>query len=190
MREQRKLDSSWAGTYSSLCVFQGDKRQVIKAKNSGYLLEEFIYGDMSIGTAAPIISRDAYDCVGGFDGSFVRHQDWEFFARIMDSYKMKAVPEAYYNRYYKMDVGKKTIDERLVYMKKYVTSMKKNIKSIPRDKLDKLMRRKYIPIGLSMIKEGRIRDAIGLFRKLKFTIADYCFVIKMTLSYYAAKFGK
>ena len=91
MEKADSLDETWAGTYSSLKLFRGEKYlRTIPATNSGYVLQEFIQGEMSIGTAAPIVSRKSFDAVGGFEESFKRHQDWEFFCRLMDKYQLLA----------------------------------------------------------------------------------------------------
>ena len=182
------LGPDWAGTYSSLKIYNGKEYlKTYPATNSGYVLEEFILGNMSIGTAAPIITRESYEAIGGFEESFKRHQDWEFYCRLMDRFKLKAVPEAYYNRYYKTDVKRKQAATRLEYMDKYVGFMREQLKSLPEKKLDTLMKRKYISVILAFMKEKNIVEAFKICRNNHFGISDYTFMVKETLSYVTSK---
>ena len=147
------------------------------------MLEEFILGDMSIGTAAPIITHKSFDSIGGFEESFKRHQDWEFFCRLMDTYKLKAVPEAFYHRYYKTDVKRKTAQTRLEYMEKYVSFMKDKLQSLPKEKLDTLMRRKYVSVVFAFLREKNVRKAFGLCKSNNYRCSDYVYLGKELLIY-------
>ena len=184
MKAAEKLGPEWAGTYSSLKIFNGDTfLRMIPASSSGYVLEEFIQGDMSIGTAAPIITRQSYEDIGGFEESFKRHQDWEFYCRLMDRYKLKAVPNAYYHRYYKTDVKRKTAETRLGYMDKYVSFMKKELKSLSPQKLNKLMRRKYISVIFAFLREKQFSRAMKTCKDNEFGLSDYGFLLWEILGY-------
>lgn len=179
-----KLDESWAGTYSSLHKYLGDKpiREII-AKYSGNIVVEFIEGKTSIGTAAPIIRKKCFEAIGGFDGSFKRHQDWEFFSRLADKYQLMAVPEAYYDRCYKVDVPKKDIETRISYMDKYVDKMKAEITSIPKKRLNKLMKRKYVSIVFALIKNGQWKRAKEVGQSNGFGISEYMYMAGSVVSY-------
>lgn len=188
MKAAEELGPEWAGTYSSLKIFKGDVfLRMIPALSSGNVLEEFIRGDMSIGTAAPIITRQSYEDIGGFDESFIRHQDWEFYSRLMDRYKFKAVPEAYYHRYYKTDVKRKTAETRLAYMNKYVLFMKKELKSLPEKKLNELMRQKYVSVILAFIREKQFDRAIKVCRENGFGLIDYVLLVCEIIGYIRKK---
>ncbi len=191
MRVAEELDQEWAGTYSSLKIFNGDTYlRTIPASSSGFVLEEFIKGDMSIGTAAPIITRTSYEAIGGFEESFKRHQDWEFYCRLMDSFKLKAVPDAFYHRYYKTDVGRKTAETRLGYMNKYVAFMKQELHSLPENKLNTLMRHKYVSVIFAFMREKKFGKAMAICRENRYTLSDYAFLTKEMISYVKKKASK
>lgn len=188
----KTLDDTWAGTYSSLHKYLGDKSiREIEAKQSGTIVEDFIRGETSIGTAAPIIRRACYDDIGGFDGSFRRHQDWEFFARLTDRYQLKAVPEAYYDRSYKSDVARRSIESRIANMDKYVAKMRESIKSIPPRKLESLMKKKYISIVFALFKQKDFKTARKIMKNNKFGIKEYAKMCTSVFSYIRnrAKYG-
>lgn len=188
MKAAVRLGNDWAGTYSSLKIFKGNVYlRTISASSSGYVLEEFIQGDMSIGTAAPIITRQSYESIGGFEESFKRHQDWEFFSRLFDKYKIKAVPEAFYHRYYKIGVKRKTAETRLNYMDKYVSYMKKELKSLPGKKLNLLMKRKYTSVIFAFMKEKQFGRAMQICKSQKYNGLDYLYLLGEFCNYATQK---
>lgn len=188
MKEAIKLDETWAGTYSSLHIYNGKNKEILMAKKSGHLLKEFIRGKMSIGTASPIIRKDAYYDINGFDESFIRHQDWEFFARLLDKYKIKSVKEAYYNRYYKVGVKEYSIEERIQFMDKYVNKMKSSLTSLTSNELNTLMKHKYIQIIFKLLKKQRYIEAAKICKDQKFNVCDYVIIIKEAVEYAYRKF--
>ncbi len=190
--ESQKLGNEWAGTYSSCEIFKGNQFvRSVRPENSGCILEEYMLDEIRIETAAPVIKRTAYDAVSGFDGSFKRHQDWEFFSRILDKYKLKATPEVTYSRYYKIDAGKRSPESRLEYMNHYAESMRSNIVSIPENKLERIIKRKYIAIVFVMFRTGKIQTAFNIMKSNHFDLIDYYLVVKFAISYVfkRAKYG-
>jgi glycosyltransferase involved in cell wall biosynthesis len=185
MKATEHLTDDWAGTYSSYKIYKGDKFvRNITAKTSGKIVDKYIKGDIRIGTAAPIIKKTAFYAIGGFDESFKRHQDWEFFTRLTDVYKIMAVPEAFYNRYYKIDVEKRTGETRLEYMDKFVSSMKAQIKSIQPEKLNSLLKKRYVPIIFSLLKEGKKEKAKVIIKTQNFGIKEYLLMLKVAFLYF------
>ncbi len=188
MKAADKLGDDWAGTYSSLVVYKDGKLlNSCAAGPSGYILVEMIRDKLSIGTGAPLISRKSYEAIGGFNESFLRHQDWEFFARLLDRYKLMAVPEASYSRYYKADTKRKDADTRLEYMDKYVSYMYQEIKSISPQKLSKLMKEKYSGVILGYLGEKNFSAVLEICKKHHFNINDYLSVFASALSVSAKK---
>ena len=178
------LDEKWAGTYSSCDIYRGcDFVRRLKATESGFLLVSYMEGKLRLETASPVIKREAYEFIGGFDESFKRHQDWEFFSRIMDNFMLMACPEVTYRRCYKTDVKKKMNSVYLEYMDKYTYSMKKKIKSIPANQLEKILKRKYIQIVMSMIHRKEIKDAIRVMKSKEFGFGEYIIMLKSVIDY-------
>ena len=172
-REGVNLDSTWAGTYSSCDIYHGDTYvHTTKAEQSGILLKPYMLDDLRIETAAPVIRRDAVLSIGGFDASFVRHQDWEFFARLLDVYKLKAVCQVTYRRIYKLGVGKRSAENRLILMDKYTNTMRSCIKSLDEQTLMSVIRKKYIQIVYAFLGEKRFARAWAVIKQHKYPINE------------------
>lgn len=169
----KNLDMTWAGTYSSTNIYN-DKEFIrkITAKYSGNIVEMYLSDKIEIGTGALIIRRSAYESVGGFNESFIRHQDWEFFARIFDKFKILAVPEASYDRCYKPNINRRPIEIRIQYMNKFTSFMADEIKSISNHKVNRILKKKYFPIIFSLIREKKFRQAKLLFKENSFGINE------------------
>lgn len=172
------LDDSWAGTYSSCDIFEGDKPyDKVYPTKSGMLLYDYLVGNVRIETACPIIRKFCFNAIGGFDPSFKRHQDWEFFSRILDRYKLKAVPEATYSRYIKMDVARKPSSVRLEYMDKFANAMRNQITSLDTKTLETALRRKYLQVVFVMFREMKFVRAVQVMRKNHYSVTDYLMVV-------------
>lgn len=94
------LDESWGMVYCSVLINYGKKKIVKKAKKSGKLLFELLTNRINIGSSSMLMKRKVFEEIKGFDESFLRHQDYEFTARVAKDYKIKAVSEIgfVYNR--------------------------------------------------------------------------------------------
>ena len=184
MKVAIELDQNWAGTYSSCDIYRGSEYvRSIKPSKSGRILKEYMTEKIRIETASPIISRDAYDRVHGFNESFVRHQDWEFFSRVLDQYSIMAVPEATYSRYYKLNIPAKKAETRLEYMNQYADSMRKEITSLKPKALNKVLKKKYIPIVFVLLKGKKIKLAKKVMKDNSFNICDYLSVLSGAIKY-------
>lgn len=119
--------SEYGISYTSSKIYCDDVlSNIISAKKSGNLLYDFMMGKIYMGTGTVLLKKTAWEAVGGYDESFVRHQDWEFFARILNSYKCIAVEDAYFNRYItnrnlpaNIKLAEKYMDHYIEFVKKY-----------------------------------------------------------------------
>lgn len=178
------LDEKWAGTYSSCDIYRGeDFVRHLESSQSGNLLIPYMEGKLRLETAAPVIRRGAYERIGGFDETFKRHQDWEFFSRIMDNFMLMACPEVTYRRCYKTDVKRKSNSVYLEYMDKYTSSMREQLKSLPKKQLDKLLKRKYIQIVKSMLHCKEFKDAIHVMKDKHFGLSEWLIMGKGIVDY-------
>ena len=92
IRELSNLPEEYALVFGNALGLLGDE---INYENKAFVPEEPLFNILlhrfSIGTSAFLIRRTVWNSLGGFDEEFKRHQDWEFFARVIAKYKIKAV---------------------------------------------------------------------------------------------------
>ena len=166
------LDSTFAGSFSSLRIIDSRKKvRFVKAKDNGNLLINFIKSKLSIGTGAPIISKSSFIELGGFNECFDHHQDWEFFARLLDKFKLKAVHDAYYDREYKI-IPKRGLDLRKIRMDRYVCLMKNCIQSLKKRTLYRLMKEKYYPLYLACLRDKNKKLRKAIYSENRFNVFD------------------
>ena len=180
----QKLDASWGGAYSSTKTYHGDTYiRTNIAKHSGYVLEKYIKGKIRIGTPSLLVRREAFLSIGGYDPTFIRHQDWEFNSRLLDSYKLVAVPDAFYERHYKLTAQGYDLETRKSFMDKYTSSMLSEIKTLKKEKLETLLKRKYIAIVSTAIRRGELSFAKEVFKQQGYGIVEIIIMVKYGISY-------
>lgn len=125
--------------YCSTKVYFGEQfSNIIKATQSGDILKKYLLGKIYIGTGTALIIREAWESVGGYDESFARHQDWEFFARILNKYNAISVDGTYFHRYIinrnlpkGFDVLDKNIEHYIAFLNEYPFRLsRKTIKKV------------------------------------------------------------
>lgn len=85
----------------------------------------------SIGTSAFLMRRSAYESVRGFDETFKRHQDWEFFCKIIAHFKIMAVDTPASIRHLTRRNGPKNVDTAVSYRLHYLNKMQPYIELLP-----------------------------------------------------------
>lgn len=82
-----RLDNSWGGCYCNINLI-GRRKKSICNRKSGNLTEDLLLGNIRFNTSTLLFRREVYLSLGGFDESFIRHQDWEFMIRFFREYKL------------------------------------------------------------------------------------------------------
>ena len=159
-------DKKYGIAYCSTKVFaDGKLSNVIKAEESGDILYRYMMGKVYMGTGTALLLREAWESLGGYDESFVRHQDWEFFARVLNKYEAVAVADVYFNRYItnrnlpkKLDVLEKYADHYIAFLQRYDFRL-------PKGKVKNVIHKCNARIALRCLKEKDIKRFIGTLSK-------------------------
>lgn len=94
--KSHQSEKNLQGVYCNTIRKNGDRTTYIKNKNSGILFEEMLTGKVQLNSSTIIITKEAYNELGGFDERYLRHQDWEFCLRFFKKYAMALVaPEKF-----------------------------------------------------------------------------------------------
>lgn len=83
-------DSSYGAVYSGFVVVnQGRILRTRRPKLAGNLQLNLLQLSWGFGTGSnPMFRRSVFESIGGFDKSFVRHQDWEFMVRFFRKFEI------------------------------------------------------------------------------------------------------
>lgn len=119
-----KVDESVAGVYTG-CEFRrgGKVYHIMSDVRSGNYLVDTLACTFNLGTGSNLfIRKSVIDQINGFDGSFLRHQDYEFMVRIFERYELESIPEVLVvknNENVNLPNVEKIIDIKKQYLKKY-----------------------------------------------------------------------
>lgn len=84
----KNTDESYAFAYSAYeLVYPGKRSEIISPGFSGDILDAFLCRKIRLCSSSVVLKKSVVDEVGGFDESFKRHQDWEFFIRVLNNHK-------------------------------------------------------------------------------------------------------
>lgn len=169
--------------YCSTKVFSnGELSNIIAAKKSGDILYQYMMGKIYIGTGTALILREAWESIGGYDESFKRHQDWEFFARVLNKYEAVAVPDAYFNRYITNRNLTKRADILETYCDHYIAFLKNYDFRISKNKLRNVINLNNSRIALKSLKEKNIKRCVKTLAKYDNFIMSYMSFISLCVS--------
>lgn len=180
------LPETYAISYVSSKIYVNDTlSNIIYARKSGSVLYPFLMNRIYMGTGTVLLRREAYDAVGGYDESFVRHQDWEFFARILNQYQCIAVEDAYFNRY----ITNRNLPANTAvaenYMDHYIAFLKTYPLSLTKGQIRKVINYNNAKIALQYLKAKKFSDFWRVLNKydtifaaglqfVLFTVAAVC----------------
>lgn len=87
--------SDYGAVYCNTVIkrYRGGGNNICKSVSTytqeGCVLEDYLMTRCCFGTSSILLRREAVDFLGGFDESYVRHQDLEFVTRFFQHYKIK-----------------------------------------------------------------------------------------------------
>ena len=165
-------------SYCSTKVWMGDKlSNTIFAQKSGDILYPYMMGKVYMGTGTVLMLRDVWIKLGGYDESFIRHQDWEFFARILNEYDAIAVRDVYFNRYITNRNLPKKLNTLEMHMDHYLSFLKKYDFRLSKNQMRNVINMNNSRIALRCLKEKNIKKFINTLNKYdNFVVACIAFL--------------
>lgn len=106
-------------------VYTSDEK--VEGDCYGYALSRSIY----LGSGSNLLVRTSIaKGIGGYDGSFKKNQDLEFFTRLLDGYKLAYVDEVLFRVHYEIRETKMTYEKILYAENIYVNRFKNDFKKL------------------------------------------------------------
>ena len=155
------LDEDYGLCYTGMMIHFQNGNTIEQITNyEGYIFDNAILREVKAQTSEFLVRRSSLQKVKGFDESFSRHQDWEFFDRMAFYYKIAVVKEVCIDRYiYKRTAASNPSQyeyNRLFYLSK----MKQYIDTLETRKRKELYNFHYRNIAKEFIKHKRIYRGI------------------------------
>ncbi len=148
--------------------------RVDKADRLNDLLYSYMTGKIRICSSSAVIRRTAIDEIDGFDESFERHQDWEFFSRILDKYCAIYLDEVLMNKHVIRRNSPIDPNDFLRLRLHYLDKMNGIISKFTTDKANLIYSRHYYEIGKEYFKKGDLRKSLVWAKKCIHPVTAFC----------------
>lgn len=174
------LSDDYALTYCSVNIFLNNKLQQTRhAVKSGDVLYDLLIHHISISSSTLMIKRSVWDELNGFDETFLRHQDWEFCARVVAKYKVYAIDSIGVNKYLEFRNSPKSVERIIEYREKYLACIIPLIKCLPDSKQKDIIIYNRFDAAVQYLKVKRFKSFLTECKRIKpgYRGIKYLFVI-------------
>lgn len=162
VREFEKLGEDYGMLVGGVKVFENGYESTLTCNIKEDFLYEYLCHEVSACSSTVMIRASVLDSVKEWDESFRRHQDWEFFARVADSFKVKYIET--------FDVLKNKYDNNLPkdgkiaeeYRTHYLNKMKPLIEKYSVKQQKKIYCNNYVDVGKVYLKNKKFANAIRM----------------------------
>lgn len=163
-----KCDASIAGVYTG-CEFRryGKTYNVYNDVKSGNFLTETLACTFMFCTGSNIfVRKSVLDELNGFDESFLRHQDYEFLARLFEKYDLKAISDVLVIKNNEnLNVPK--MNKIIQIKKQYLEKFKPLISTLSEAQKKQIYQSHYLAIAESGMREKAYKAASIYYKKAK-----------------------
>ena len=162
------LPADYALTYCSGkdVYHDGKEVKVMRKSFTGQDLYAILMHRVVISSTSLVIRRSCWDALGGFDESFHRHQDWEFTARVMARYKVKALEHIGYVRYRFQRNNTTDPEKRKAYMDHYLEKMMPYIKTLSLSQQKDILVSNRLQLCVTYIKRHKYVKCIRYYMSI------------------------
>lgn len=155
-------------SYVGCKIIRNDKvERTIEAKKSGNLMKDMLLGEWGVGSGSNLlIRREAVDKVGGYDESFMRHQDVEFTLRLFRYYEIVGVNEVLLTKH--NDTKPRRPGAQAYYNnveKHFLQKFRSDISGLPKEISNKIYYKSYLSIAIKAVNEPNLPFAIKMLKK-------------------------
>lgn len=161
-----KAPDNVAGVYTG-CEFRrgGKVYHVEQNVKAGNFLKETLACTFMFCTGSNIfVRKSVVDELNGFDGAFLRHQDYEFLVRVFEKYDLAAIPEVLVvknNENFNVANLEKIIEIKQQYLDKFNSL----IESLPQEKQNQIYHSQYIGIAEVAMRNKQYKAAKPFYNK-------------------------
>lgn len=160
------VPKSVAGVYTG-CEFKrgGVTYHEYKSVKEGNFLVETLACRFGFCTGSNIfIRKEVVDELNGFDGDFLRHQDYEFLVRVFERYSLTAIPELLViknNECFNVP----NLEKQVAIKKQYLEKFKYIIDKLPQEDVNYIMHGNYINVAENAMGQSKFKIANEFYKK-------------------------
>lgn len=155
-----------AGVYTG-CEFRrgGKVYHVEKNVKPGNFLVDTLACKFIFCTGSNIfVRKSVVDELNGFDGAFLRHQDYEFLVRIFENYDLAAIPEPLVIKNNE-NFNLPNLEKQVAIKKQYLDKFKYIIDSLPKKDVNYIMHSNYINVAENAMTQNNFKVANEFYSK-------------------------
>lgn len=155
-----------AGVYTG-CEFRrgGKVYHVEKNVKPGNFLVDTLACKFIFCTGSNIfVRKSVVDELNGFDGAFLRHQDYEFLVRIFEKYDLAAIPEPLVIKNNE-NFNLPNLEKQVAIKKQYLDKFKYIIDSLPKKDVNYIMHSNYINVAENAMTQNNFKVANEFYSK-------------------------
>lgn len=159
-------DSNIAGVYTG-CEFRrsGKKYLTFTDVHEGNYLVQTLACTFMLCTGSNIfIRKSVVDELKGFDGTFLRHQDYEFMVRLFERYSLAAIPEALVIKNNE-NVNVPSIEKMVGIKKQYIKKYRTQINALPQKEQDYVYHSQFIQLAEAALRVKDYGRANSFYRR-------------------------
>lgn len=163
-----KVSRQYGMVYTGCKTIRKNKVQkTLEAKKNGNLMQDMFLGEWRLGSGSNLlIRREAVDRVGGYDETFMRHQDVEFTLRLFRYYEILGIDEVLLTKY--NDTMPRRPDAKAYYNnveKHFLNKFSADIAALPREISNKIYYNSFFNIAIKAVNEPDISFAMQMLKK-------------------------
>lgn len=155
-----------AGVYTGCEFRRGGKVYHIEknVKPGNFLIQTLACTFMFCTGSNIFVRKSVIDELNGFDGGFLRHQDYEFLVRVFEKYELAAIPEVLVVKNNE-NFNLPNLDKQIAIKKQYLKKFKYIIDTLPQKDINYIMHGNYINLAENAMAQNMFKVANGFYSK-------------------------
>lgn len=161
-----KAPEAVAGVYTG-CEFKRTGNTYYKytgVKDGNFLVETLACKFMFCTGSNIFVRKSVVDELNGFDGAFLRHQDYEFLVRVFEKYSLKAIPELLVIKNNE-NFNLPNLEKQVAIKKQYLEKFKYIIDTLPQKDVIYIMHGNYINVAENAMAQNNFKVANEYYSK-------------------------
>ena len=155
-----------AGVYTGCEFRRGGKVYHIEknVKPGNFLVDTLACKFMFCTGSNIFVRKSVVDELNGFDGTFLRHQDYEFLVRVFEKYDLAAIPEPLVIKNNE-NFNLPNLEKQVSIKKQYLDKFKYIIDSLPQKDVNYIMHGNYINVAENAMAQNIFKVANDFYSK-------------------------